>query len=142
MKKQRSIRPRFDNLESKVLLSTALGPQAAEGPRPPSALVDVARPPVQLLGYVYSGTGTVSPMGGVRANINVAQHLVTLRNGHGAVQVRLTQVYKYPRTFTARAFKILKATGWFKAFRGQGHASVTAIVNRGRVSVWSASFYV
>jgi hypothetical protein len=80
-------------------------------------------------------------MGGVRANINVGQHLVTFRNGGGAVQVRLTQVHKYPRTFTARAFKIIKGTGAFRSYRGQGHTAVTAIMQRGRVTVWSASFY-
>jgi hypothetical protein len=142
MKKPQSIRPGIDNLEHRVLLSTGLAAQAADLPAPAPAITEVARPPVHLLGYVYSGTGAVSPMGGVHATINVGQHLVTLRNARGAVQVRLTQVHNYPHTFTARAFKILSATGAFRSYRGQGHTSVTAITNRGRVSVWSASFYL
>jgi hypothetical protein len=96
---------------------------------------------VHLMGYVYSGTGTVSPMGGVRGSINLGQRLVTLRNGGGAVQIKLTQVHKYGPTVTARAYKIMKGTGAFKGFRGQGHTSLTAVKVGGRLSVWTESFY-
>jgi hypothetical protein len=124
MRKQRSIRPGVDKLESKVLLSTGLAPHGAERPAAPPIIADVARPPVHLMGYVYSGTGTVSPMGGVHGSLNLGQKVVTLRNGGGAVQIKLTQVHKYGPTVTARAYKIMKGTGAFKGFRGQGHKAL------------------
>jgi hypothetical protein len=141
MKRQKSIRVAVENLEQKALLSGGVAPHSSEHPETAPVITDVARPPVHLMGYVYSGNGTVSPMGGVSANLNIGQHLVTLRNGSGVVQVKLTNVHKYPNTFTARAFKILKGTGAFKFYRGQGHSSVTAVTIRGRSTVWSASFY-
>jgi hypothetical protein len=141
MKKQRSIRPRLDNLEQKTLLSTGVAPHLAERALTAPPVVDVARPPVHLMGYVYSGNGTVAPMGEVHATLNLGQHVVTLRNAGGSVQVRLTNVHKYPNTFTARAFKIIKGTGAFKAYRGQGHTSLTAVTLRTKVTVWSESFY-
>jgi hypothetical protein len=141
MRKQKSIRGGVERLEQKTLLSGGVAPHTPEHPLTAPVVVDVARPPVHLSGYVYSGNGTVSPMGGVRATLYVGQHLVTLRNGGGAVQVKLTNVHNYPNTFTARAFKIIKGTGAFKAFRGQGHTSVTAVTIRGQSTVWSASFY-
>jgi hypothetical protein len=141
MKKQRSIRPNVDTLESKVLLSTGLAPHGAERHAAHPVIADVARPPVQLIGYVYSGTGTVAPMGGVNGSINLGQKVVTLRNGGGTVQIRLTQVHKYGPTVTARAYQIIKGTGEFKGFRGQGHNSRTAVTVAGRLSVWTESFY-
>jgi hypothetical protein len=96
---------------------------------------------VHLLGYVYSGTGTVSPMGGVHGSINLAQKTVTLANGNGSVKVQLTQVHKYGPTVTARAYKIMTGTGQFKSFRGQGHTSLTAVKVGGQLSVWTESFY-
>ena len=96
---------------------------------------------VQLMGYVYSGTGTVSPLGGVHGSINLPQRVVTLCNGGGRVKIRLTQVHKYGPTITARAYKIMNGTGQFKSYRGQGHTSLTAVKVGGRLSVWTESFY-
>jgi hypothetical protein len=142
MKKHRSIRAGVENLEQKTLLSAGVAPHLPEHHQIPAVTVDVARPPVKLIGYVYSGTGTVSPMGGVHGSINLAQKTVTLANGAGSVKIMLTQVHKYgPTTVTARAYKILKGTGAFKAFRGQGHTSLTAVKVGGRLSVWTESFY-
>jgi hypothetical protein len=141
MKKQQSIRLRVENLEQKTLLSAGVGPHSPERPQMPSVVVDVARPPVHLMGYVYSGNGTVSPMGGVQGSINLAQKTVTLRNGSGSVRVKLTQVHKYGPTITARAYQIMKGTGQFKSFRGHGHTSLTAVKVGGRLSVWTESFY-
>jgi hypothetical protein len=141
MKKQRSLRPGVDNLESKVLLSTGLALHGAERPKAPTVIADVARPPVHLIGYVYSGTGTVAPMGGVNGSLNLGQKVVTLRNGGGAVQIKLTQVHKYGPTVTALGYTIMKGTGQFKGFRGQGHTSLTAVTVGGRLSVWTESFY-
>ena len=141
MRKQRSIRPGVDKLESKVLLSTGLAPHGAERPATPPVIADVAQPPVHLMGYVYSGTGTVSPMGGVHGSLNLGQKVVTLANGAGSVRVKLTQVHKYGPTVTARAYKIMNGTGQFKGFRGQGHTSQTAVRVGGRLSVWTESFY-
>jgi hypothetical protein len=141
MKKQRSLRPGVDNLESKVLLSTGLASHGAERPEAPPVITDVARPPVHLMGYVYSGTGTVSPMGGVQGSLNLDQKVVTLRNGAGSVQIKLTQVHTYGPTVTARAYKIMKGTGALNGFRGQGHTSLTAVKVGGRLSVWTESFY-
>jgi hypothetical protein len=141
MKKQRSIRPDVDSLESKVLLSTGPAPHGAERPAAPPVIADVARPPVYLMGYVYSGTGTVAPMGGVNGSLSLGQKVVTLRNGAGAVQIKLTQVHEYGPTVTARAYKIMKGTGAFNGFRGQGHTSLTAVKVGGRLSVWTESFY-
>ena len=140
MKKQRSLRPGVANLESKVLLSTGLAPHGAERPAAPP-VADVAHARVQLMGYVYSGTGTVSPMGGVHGSLNLGQKVVTLANGAGSVRVKLTQVHKYGPTVTARAYKIMKGTGAFNGFRGQGHTSLTAVKVGGRLSVWTESFY-
>jgi hypothetical protein len=141
MKKQRSIRPGVDNLESKVLLSTGVAPHGAERPEAPP-VVDVALSRVQLMGYVYSGTGTVSPMGGVHGSLNLAQETVTLSNGKGSVRVKLTQVHKYgPTTVTADGYKIMSGTGQFKLFRGQGHTTLTAVKVGGKLSVWTESFY-
>jgi hypothetical protein len=140
MKKQRSLRPNVDSLESKVLLSTGVAPHGAEHREAPP-VVDVALSRVQLMGYVYSGTGTVSPMGGVHGSLNLGQKVVTLANGAGAVKVKLTNVHKYGPTVTARAYKIMKGTGAFKGFRGQGHTSLTAVKVGGRLSVWTESFY-
>jgi hypothetical protein len=141
MKKQRSIRLRVENLEQKTLLSAGVGPHSPEHHPIPSVNVDVARPPVRLLGYVYSGTGTVSPMGGVHGSINLGQKTVTLSNGRGSVKIKLTQVHNYGPTVTARAYQIMKGTGQFRSFRGQGHTSLTAVKVRGRLSVWTESFY-
>jgi hypothetical protein len=140
MKKQRSIRLRVENLEQKTLLSAGVGPHVPERPQMPSAVVDLARAPVHLLGYVYSGNGTVSPMGGVHGTISLGQKTVTLRNGSGSVRVKLTQVHKYGPRVTACAYKIMKGTGAFKGFRGQGHTSLTAVKVGGRLSVWTESF--
>jgi hypothetical protein len=93
------------------------------------------------MGYVYTGTGTVSPMGGVHASLNIPQKTVKLANGGGSVTLKLSRVHKYPNTFTAFAFKILKASGGFRSFRGQGHTSLTAVTIGRRPTVWSASFY-
>jgi hypothetical protein len=142
MRKRQSIRAGVEKLEQKALLSAVVVPHSPEHALAAPVIADVARPPVHLMGYVYSGNGTVAPMGGVRATLNVGQHLVTMRSGGGAVQVRLTNVHKYPNTFTARAFKIIKGTGPFKSYRGQGHTSLTAVMFRKRVTVWSESFYV
>jgi hypothetical protein len=141
MKRHQSIRVGVEKLEQKVLLSAGVVQHSPEHAETAPVIADVARPPVHLIGYMYSGNGTVSPMGGVRATLNVGQHLVTLRNGGGAVQVRLTNVHNYPNTFTARAFKIIKGTGAFKAYRGQGHTSLTAVMFHKRVTVWTESFY-
>jgi hypothetical protein len=141
MKKQRSIRLGVENLEQKTLLSGGVAPHLPEHTHIASAVADVARPPVHLMGYVYSGTGTVSPMGGVHGSINLAQKTVTLRNGAGSVKVKLTQVHKYGPTVTARAYKIMNGTGQFRTFRGQGHTSLTAVKVGGRLSVWTESFY-
>jgi hypothetical protein len=141
MKRRQSIRAGVERLEQKALLSAGVVPHAQEQAETAPVVADVARPPVHLMGYMYSGNGTVAPMGGVRATLNVGQHLVTMRTGHGAVQVRLTNVHKYPNTFTARAFKIISGTGSFKGYRGQGHTALTAVMLRKRVTVWSESFY-
>jgi len=140
MKKQRSIRPGVDNLESKVLLSTGLAPHGAGRPEA-APVVDVALSRVQLMGYVYSGTGTVSPMGGVHGSLNLGQKVVTLANGAGSVRVKLTQVHNYGPTLTARAYKIMNGTGQFRSLSGQGHTSLTAVKVGGRLSVWTESFY-
>ena len=140
MKKQRSIRPDVDSLESKVLLSTGLAPHGAGRPEAPP-VVDVALARVQLMGYVYSGTGTVSPMGGVHGSLTLPQKVVTLANGAGRVQIKLTQVHKYGPTVTARAYKIIKGTGQFRSYLGQGHTTLTAVKVQGRLSVWTESFY-
>ena len=140
MKKQRSIRPGVDNLESKVLLSTGVAPHGAERPEAPP-VVDVALSRVQLMGYVYSGTGTVAPMGGVHGSLNLGQKVVTLANGAGRVKIKLTQVHKYGPTVTARAYTIMSGAGQFRSYRGQGHTSLTAVKVGGRLSVWTESFY-
>jgi hypothetical protein len=123
-------------------LSTGLALHGAERPAAAAVKVDVARAPVRLMGYVYSGTGTVSPMGGVHGSINLGQKTVTLANGLGSVKIKLTQVHKYgPTTVTARAYKIMNGTGLFKGSHGQGHTSLTAVKVGGRLSVWTESFY-
>jgi hypothetical protein len=138
MKQTRSNRPGVENLECKVLLSAGATPLAEAHP----AVAHVARAPVHLIGYMYSGTGTVSPMGGVHGSLNLAQRTVTMSNGAGSVGIQLTQLHKYgPTTVTARAYKILKGTGQFRALHGQGHTSLTAVKIRGRLSVWTESFY-
>jgi hypothetical protein len=138
---ERLVQLGVEKLEQKALLSAGVLPHSSEHAGTAPVIADVARPPLHLSGYVYSGSGTVSPMGGVRATLNVAKHLVTLRNGRGTVQVKLTNVYKYFNTFTARTFNIIKGPGAFKAYRGQGHTSLTAVMIHNRVSVWNESFW-
>jgi hypothetical protein len=94
------------------------------------------------MGYVYSGNGTVSPMGGVHGSINLGQKTVTLANGSGSLKIKLTQVHKHgPTTVTARAYKIMKGTGQFRSFHGQGHTSLTAVKVGRRLSVRTESFW-
>jgi hypothetical protein len=139
MKKQRSVRLGVENLEHKTLLSAGVAPHLPERPQ---AVADAARAPVHLMGYVGFGNGTVSPMGGVHASLNIGQRTVTLANGGGSVKLKLSKVHKYPNTFTAFAYKIMKGTGAFKSYHGQGHSSLTAVTLRGRTTTWTASFYL
>jgi hypothetical protein len=107
----------------------------------PSVVVEVARRPVHLIGSITLGSGTVSPLGGVRAAINLGQKTLNLSNGQGAVKLKLSQVHTYPTTWIAHAYKVMTATGHFKALRGQGNTSVTATVLGGKIFTWSASFW-
>jgi hypothetical protein len=141
MRKQRPLRPGIDDLENKILLSAGVAPDAPTRHLNAAAVVEVARPPVQLMGYVYSGTGTVSPMGGVHGSLNLGQKVVTLANGSGSVRIKLTQVHKYGPTVTARAYQIMNGTGHFKGIRGHGHTVLTATKVGGRLAVWTETFY-
>jgi hypothetical protein len=138
MKKQRSIRPGVENLEHKVVMSAGVTSHLTEHAQVHAIHIDAA---VHLTGYVYTGTGTVMPMGGVHGTLNVGQKVITLANGAGSVKLQLKQVHKYPNTLTARAYKILKGTGIFRSYRGQGQTSLTAVTVGRRPTVWSASFY-
>jgi hypothetical protein len=141
VKKQRSIRPAVDGLEHKVLLSTGVAPHLAEHAQTAAAVAHVAIQKVKLMGYIYTGTGTVSPLGGVHATLNLPQKIVKLSNAGGTLKVKLTQVHKYGPTVTARAYKIMQGSGVFRSYRGQGHTSLTAVKVGGRLSVWTESFY-
>jgi hypothetical protein len=141
MRKPRSIRPGVENLEPKVVLSTGVAAHMPAHAEIPSVVVDVARRPVHLIGSITLGSGTVSPLGGVRAAINLGQKTLNLSNGQGAVKLKLSQVRTYPTTWIAHAYKVMTATGHFKALHGQGNTSVTATIIHGRVHTWSASFW-
>jgi hypothetical protein len=141
MKKQRSIRPGVESLEHITLLSAGVVPHPAEHARPAPVAIDAARLSSHLIGYVYTGNGTVSPMGAVHGSLNTRQRTITLSNGGGSVRLKLTHVHKYPNTLTALSYKIIKATGQFRSLHGQGHSSVTAVTVGSRWSSWTASFY-
>ncbi len=142
MKRQRSIHPGVETLEHKALLSTVVAPHIAAELKAAPIVVETARAGVALIGAVVNGYGGVSPLGGVRGYLNIQQRTLILANSRGSLALALSHVHKYPHVVNAFEWTIKKGSGEFASLQGQGRCTVTAVFVRGRITTWSAAFYV
>ncbi len=142
MKKHRSIQPGVETLEHKALLSTVVAPHLAVQLMAAPIVAETARAGVALIGAVVNGYGGVSPLGGVRGHLYIQQRTLILANGRGSLVLALSHVHRYPHVVNAFEWKITRGTGQFASLAGHGRCTVTAVLVRGRITTWSAAFYV
>ncbi len=142
MQKHRSIHPGVETLEQKELLSTVVAPDLAVQQKAAPIVVEPARAGVALIGAVVNGYGGVSPLGGVRGHLDTQQRTLVLSNSRGSLALALSHVHRYPHVINAFEWTITKGTGQFASLEGQGRCTVTAVFVRGRITTWSAAFYV
>ena len=118
MKRQRSLRPNVESLEKMALLSTSVVPQAAFHAAVPAVVRGTPSTGVHLVGGIGSGRGYVSPLGSVKGAYNLVQQTLTLTNGRGLLELRLSQLHRYPNVVQFSAWQIIKGTGQYATLQG------------------------
>jgi hypothetical protein len=141
MKRNRSLRPAVEHLESVALLSGGVVQHLSLTPPVHAAVVESAQKTVHLIGVVVNGYGGVSPLGGVHGSLNIPSRTISLRNSRGTLKLQLGRVYRYPYVFTAYSWKVVSGTGAFATFVGSGRSAVSAVIVGGRIITWTATFY-
>jgi hypothetical protein len=141
MTKHRSIRPGVETLEQKALLSAGIVPKSAAHLHAAPIVAETAKANVTLIGAVVNGYGGVSPLGGVRGYLRLSQKDLILANSRGSLTLGLLHVQRYPTTIVAFNWRIIRGTGQFASFHGQGHSTVTATRVFGHIVTWTAAFY-
>jgi hypothetical protein len=141
MKKLRSIHPGVEALEQKALLSAAVAPHLEAKVHAAPIVAETASANVILIGAVVNGYGGVSPLGGVRGFLRTRQRALILANPQGNLTLRLLHVHRYPDVTNFFNWRIVRGTGQFASFSGQGHSTVNVDSVFGHVVTWSASFY-
>lgn len=141
MKRHRSLRPNVESLEKMALLSTSVLPPAEFHGAGPAVMEATSSTSVHLVGGIASGRGYVSPLGQVKGAYNLVQQTLTLTNGRGSLELKLSQLHKYPDVVRFSAWQIIKGSGQYATWQGAGSGSFTLVIVGGRAVASSAAFY-